>query len=87
MKICPSAWIRQNYNSISKEVRETKELIYLTKNSEGDLVVLDIETYNQREQMLKLREELLQVEENRLLSKGIEMEDAFSQWDSLVEGL
>lgn len=33
---------------------------------EGDAVVMDIDTYNRREQMLQLREELLKVEENRL---------------------
>lgn len=87
MTIYPSARIRQNYNSISKEAKETKEPIYITKNGEGDLVILDIETYNQREQMLKLREELLQVEENRLLSKGLTKEEAFAQWDSLIEEL
>lgn len=87
MIIYPSAKIRQDYNSISKEAKETKEPIFLTKNGEGDLVVLDIETFNQREQMLKLREELLQVEENRLLSKGLTKEEAYSQWDSLVEEL
>ena len=34
--------------------------------AEGDLVVMDIETLNCREKMLKLREELLFVEEDRL---------------------
>lgn len=36
---------------------------------EGDLVVMDIETYNRREKMLKLREELLAVEEDRVHGK------------------
>jgi len=34
--------------------------VFLTKNGEGDLVVMDLETYTQRESMLKLREALLQ---------------------------
>ena len=38
MIIYPSAKIRQDYNSVSKE---TKELIHITKNGEGDLVVMD----------------------------------------------
>lgn len=39
------------------------------QNGEGDLVVMDIETYNRREKMLKLREELLAVEEDRVHGK------------------
>ena len=66
MIIRPSASIRQNYNDIAEMCRKTKEPIFLTKNGEGDLVVMDIETYNRREEMLKLREELLSVEEARV---------------------
>ena len=66
MNIRPSAAIRQNYNEIADLCRKTSEPIFLTKNGEGDLVVMDIDTYNRREQMLKLREELLAVEEDRL---------------------
>ena len=66
MNIRPSAAIRQNYNEIAEMCKKTKEPIFLTKNGEGDLVVMDIETYNRREKMLKLREELLSVEEDRI---------------------
>lgn len=38
-------------------------------HGEGDLVVMDIETYNRREKMLKLREELLAVEEDRIAGR------------------
>lgn len=40
------------------------------KNGESDLVVMDIETYNRREKMLNLREELLAVEEDRLAGRA-----------------
>lgn len=66
MNIRPSAAIRQNYNEIAEMCKKTKEPVFLTKNGEGDLVVMDIETYNRREKMLKLREELLSVEEDRI---------------------
>ena len=64
MNIKPSAAIRQNYNDIAELCKTTGEPVYLTKNGEGDLVVMDIEA--RREKMLKLREELLAVEEDRL---------------------
>ena len=66
MNIRPSAAIRQNYNEIAELCRKTAEPVYLTKNGEGDLVVMDIEAFTRREKMLKLREELLAVEEDRL---------------------
>lgn len=66
MNIRPSAAIRQNYNEIADLCRKTAEPIFLTKNGEGDLVVMDVETFNRREKMLKLREELLTVEEGRI---------------------
>lgn len=66
MNIRPSAAIRQNYNEIAEMCRKTAQPVFLTKNGEGDLVVMDMETYNRREKMLLLREDLLRVEEDRL---------------------
>ncbi len=69
MNIKPSAAIRKNYNEISALCKMTKEPVFLTKNGEGDLVVMDIETYSRRESMLKLREQLIAAEEDRLMGK------------------
>ena len=66
MQIKPSATIRQNYNEIADLCRLTQEPVYLTKNGEGDIVVMDVESFVRREKMLKLREELLAVEEDRI---------------------
>ncbi|MHC1771281.1 MAG: type II toxin-antitoxin system Phd/YefM family antitoxin [Flexilinea sp.] len=66
MNIKPSAAIRQNYNGIADLCKSTGEPVYLTKNGEGDLVVMDIVSFVRREKMLALREELLAVEEDRL---------------------
>ncbi|MBO5360071.1 MAG: type II toxin-antitoxin system Phd/YefM family antitoxin [Clostridia bacterium] len=66
MNIRPSAAIRQNYNEIAEICKKTGEPIYLTKNGEGDLVVMDIDAFTRREKMLALREELLAVEEARI---------------------
>ena len=66
MNIRPSEAIRQNYYEIAELCRETVEPVYLTKNGEGDLVVMDIENFTRREKMLKLREQLLKEKKNRL---------------------
>lgn len=80
MNIRPSAAIRQNYNEIAELCRKSKEPVYLTKNGEGDLVVMDIESFTRREKMLQLRENLLAVEEDRAVGRTgctIEELDAF----------
>ena len=69
MLIKPSAAIRQNYNEIADLCRTNNEPVFLTKNGEGDLVVMDIDTYIRREKMIKLREELLTVEEDRIAGR------------------
>ena len=86
MQIKPSASIRQNYNEIAALCRSTGEPVYLTKNGEGDLVVMDIESFARREKMLKLREELLAVEEDRLAGRaGITLDELDSDLDSIVD--
>ena len=64
--IKPSAAIRNNYNEISQLCKETEQPVYLTKNGEGDLVVMDIKSFSKRESMLKLREILVEAEEGRI---------------------
>ena len=86
MNIRPSAAIRQNYNEIAELCRKTAEPVFLTKNGEGDLVVMDIETYNRREKMLKLREELLAVEEGRMHgSKGHSVDEVAAMMRSAIK--
>ena len=86
MNIRPSAAIRQNYNEIADMCRRTAEPVFLTKNGEGDLVVMDIETFNRREKMLRLREELLAVEEDRLHGiKGYTVEEVAAMMNSVIE--
>ena len=63
--IKPSAAIRQNYNEIANLCKETGEPVYLTKNGEGDLVVMDIDSFDQRTKRLELREKLLEIAEQR----------------------
>lgn len=85
MNIRPSAAIRQNYNEIAEFCKKTGEPVYLTKNGEGDLVVMDIEAFTRREKMLKLREELLAVEEARLNGEtGYSVDDVASAMKAAI---
>ncbi|GAB6153752.1 type II toxin-antitoxin system Phd/YefM family antitoxin [Desulfosporosinus burensis] len=86
MQIKPSASIRQNYNEIAALCKSSGEPVYLTKNGEGDLVVMDIDTFARREKMLKLREELLAVEEDRLAGRaGTTPDELDSYLESIID--
>ncbi len=66
MIIKASAALRNDYSTISKMAKESKEPIYITKNGEGDLVLMSIEAFEKREQVLQLRAKVLQAEQERL---------------------
>lgn len=64
--IKPSTALRNEYNDISTFCKEKMEPVFLTKNGEGDLVVMSIEAYTYREELLDLREKLLDAEMQRI---------------------
>lgn len=66
MIIKASAALRNDYTSISNMAKETKEPIYITKNGEGDLVLMSIDAFEKREQILQLRAKVLQAEQERI---------------------
>ena len=86
MNIRPSAAIRQNYNEIADLCRKSQAPVYLTKNGEGDLVIMDIESFTRREKMLELRENLLDVEEDRAMGrKGCTIEELEHFLDGILD--
>lgn len=86
VNIRPSAIIRQNYNEISILCKKTGEPVYLTKNGEGDLVVMDIEAFSRREKMLELREQLLAVEEDRMAGiRGVSVSQLSDELDRIID--
>ena len=66
MIIKASAALRNDYASISELAKQTREPIYITKNGEGDLVLLSIDAYEKKEQMLNLGAKVLQAEQERI---------------------
>ena len=64
--IRPSSDLRNNYNEISEICHKTKKPVYITKNGNGDLAVMSIESY----ELLAEKEELY-----RELEKGIKSLD------------
>ena len=64
--IKPSSELRKNYNSISEICRTSRNPVFLTRNGVGDTVLMDIETYNKREDDLATAERHLSAERARL---------------------
>jgi prevent-host-death family protein len=66
MQIKSSTSLRNNYGNISSLAHQTQEPIFITKNGEGDLVVMSVEAYEERDKVLKHREAVLEAELSRL---------------------
>lgn len=66
MIIKSSTTLRNSYGTISSLAHSTAEPIYITKNGEGDIVVMSIDAFEKREQILKLRSKILMAEETRV---------------------
>ena len=61
-----SSELRKNYNSVAEICRTHKTPVFLTRNGEGDTVLMDIETYSRREEDLDIAQRLLVAERARL---------------------
>ena len=87
MKIIASAEIRTNYNAVIEECRQTGEPIYLTKNGQGEAVVMDIVSFNKREQELRAQQLVLEAHAAELAGeKNYSLEESKNLIDKLIEG-
>lgn len=76
MLIKSSTALRSDYTSVSNLAHETGDPIYITKNGEGDLVVMSTDAFDKREERLEQRARVLEAEARRLMS-----EEAFTTDD------
>ena len=78
MIIKPSTALRNEYSSISDMAHEEDVPIYITKNGEGDLVVMSIEAFERREEIWRLRAKLAAAEQ-----PAISMEESRSRLEAI----
>lgn len=88
MMIKPSTCLRNEYNDISAYCRTQQQPVFLTKNGEGDLVVQSIDAYSFREEMLDLREKLLEAEASRIRgAKTYSLDEVNQQLEDIINGI
>ncbi len=69
MLIKSSTALRSDYTSVSNLAHETGDPIYITKNGEGDLVVMSTDAFDKREERLEQRARVLEAEARRLMGE------------------
>ncbi|MEW6625004.1 MAG: type II toxin-antitoxin system Phd/YefM family antitoxin [Bacillota bacterium] len=82
--IRPSADLRNHYNEISKQCKETRDAVIITVNGRGDTAILGLQDYYQMKSELELLRTLADAEDDVKNGRIGSMQDSF---DDLRESL
>ena len=87
MNIMASADIRLKYNEVVEKCKESGQPIYLTKNGQGELVVMDIASFEKREQELRAQQLVLESYAARLSGdKDYSLRDSMELIQKMIKG-
>lgn len=87
MNIMESADIRLKYNDVVEKCKESGQPIYLTINGQAELVVMDIASFEKREQELQAQQLVLEAFAARIAGeKDYSLEESKNLINKLIEG-
>lgn len=87
MIIMASANIRLKYNEVVDKCKQSGEPIYLTKNGQGELVVMDIASFEKREQELRAQQLVLESLAARLAGENdYSLEESKKLINNMISG-
>ncbi|MGL4485234.1 MAG: type II toxin-antitoxin system Phd/YefM family antitoxin [Anaerovoracaceae bacterium] len=75
MQIKSSTALRNDYNTLAKLAKQTAAPVFITRNGEDDTVLISIDAYEKREQMIKLFEKLMQAEREIAIGNYFTLEE------------
>ncbi|MBR3517525.1 MAG: type II toxin-antitoxin system Phd/YefM family antitoxin [Lachnospiraceae bacterium] len=84
--IRPSADLRNHYNEISKQCRESNMAVIITVNGRGDTVSLSYEEYSRMKSRLELLEILVSAEEDVKAGRVAPMQETFDDLRAMLGG-
>ncbi|MBW8349339.1 type II toxin-antitoxin system Phd/YefM family antitoxin [Bacillus sp. IITD106] len=73
----PSADLRNHYNEISKQCKESREAVIITVNGRGDTAVLGLQDYYQMKSELELLRTLAEAEDDVKNGRVAPMQNSF----------
>lgn len=77
MIIRASADVRLKYNEVINQSKETQQPIYLTRNGQGEAVIIDLSAYEKEKQELKAQQLVLESIASRLSgAKSLTVEES-----------
>jgi len=77
-KIRPSADLRNHYNEISKQCKESRDVVIITVNGRGDTAVLGLQDYYQMKSELELLRTLAEAEDDVKNGRVAPMQDSIN---------
>jgi PHD/YefM family antitoxin component YafN of YafNO toxin-antitoxin module len=85
INIKPSTALRTRYNEVADFCKTTRSPVFLTKNGEGDLVVMALDTYNEMLNSAHIASVLYKAEQDRSNGiKGIPSKEAFARMEQAI---